>query len=64
MRIYDDNDMEKPEMASAKAGLDALVEELKTAGTSKVESNVVLVVHKFRCVVGYCCDRCRCFLCP
>eukprot|EP00903_Cladosiphon_okamuranus_P013637 g12701.t1 len=36
MRIYDDNDMEKPDMASAKAGLDALVEELKTAGTSKL----------------------------
>ncbi|CAN0355930.1 unnamed protein product [Pylaiella littoralis] len=36
MRIYDENDMDKPEMASAKAGLDALVEELKTAGTSKL----------------------------
>ncbi|CAN0276347.1 unnamed protein product, partial [Ectocarpus fasciculatus] len=36
MRIYDDNDMTKPEMASAKEALDALVEELKTAGDSKL----------------------------
>ncbi|CAM9402785.1 unnamed protein product [Scytosiphon promiscuus] len=36
MRIYDENDMEAPEMASAKAGLDSLVEELKTAGDSKL----------------------------
>ena len=36
MRIYDDVDMDAPEMASAKAGLDALVEELKNAAQSKV----------------------------
>lgn len=40
MRIYDENDMEAPEMASAKAGLDALVEELKTAGESKVSASL------------------------
>lgn len=45
MRIYDDNDMEKPDMAWAKAGLDALVEELKTAGTSKVEECRGAVVY-------------------
>ncbi|CAM9633651.1 unnamed protein product [Ascophyllum nodosum] len=36
MRIYDDVDMDAPEMASAKAGLDALVEELKNAAQSKL----------------------------
>lgn len=36
MRIYDDNDMDAAGMESAKAKLDALVEELKTAGASKV----------------------------
>ncbi|CAN0409628.1 unnamed protein product, partial [Ectocarpus sp. 12 AP-2014] len=36
MRIYDDNDLTKPEMASAKEALDTLVEELKTAGDSKL----------------------------
>lgn len=36
MRVYDDNDMDAPGMESAKAGLDALVDELKTAELSKV----------------------------
>ena len=36
MRIYEDVDMDAPEMVSAKEKLDALVEELKSAGTSKV----------------------------
>ncbi|CAM9983768.1 unnamed protein product, partial [Laminaria digitata] len=36
MRIYEDMDMDAPEMASAKEMLDALVEELKSAGTSKL----------------------------
>lgn len=36
MRIYEDVDMNAPEMVSAKEKLDALVEELKSAGTSKV----------------------------
>lgn len=36
MRIYEDMDMDAPEMASAKEMLDALVEELQSAGTSKV----------------------------
>lgn len=36
MRIYEDVDMDAPEMVSAKKKLDALVEELKSAGTSKV----------------------------
>lgn len=36
MRIYEDVDMNTPDMASAKAGLDALVDELKVAEQSKV----------------------------
>ena len=36
MRIYEDVDMNAPEMVSAKEKLDALVEELKSAGNSKV----------------------------
>lgn len=36
MKIYDDNDMDAPGMELAKAGLDALVDDLKTAELSKV----------------------------
>lgn len=38
MKIYEDVDMNSPDMASAKAGLDALVGELKVAEKSKVRN--------------------------
>lgn len=49
MRIYEDVDMNSPDMASAKAGLDALVDELKVADQSKVRNGSSLPLPMSQC---------------
>lgn len=55
MRIYDDNDMDAPDMSSAKGKLDALVEELKAAGVSKVSGDGSGVFREFLCLLRVAC---------